>query len=208
MTSRTRRARAFWDRVAPRYAARQIKDVAAHDAMLAQASGHLRGRASVLELGCGTGTMAIRLAAGVGRYRATDLSERMIEIARAKPAPAGLEFRVSTAEAAFDGGPFDAICAFNLLHLVEDMPALLGQIHDALVPGGVLISRTWCFADLPLPFRLLVGTLRVSGLFPPVTWLAADTLRHAITASGLVIEQDVIFGGRTQNPFIVARKPG
>lgn len=208
MSSRTSRAKVFWDRLADRYAARQIKDVAAYDAMLMRASCYLRAGDSVLELGCGTGTMAIRLAEGVGRYYATDFSERMIEIARTKPAPANLEFQVCTAETAFAGAPFDAICAFNLLHLVEDMPALLGQIHDALTPGGVLISRTWCFADLPVPFRLLLGTLRVMGLIPPMTWLVADELRRAITASGLEIELDMTFGARAQNPFIVARKPG
>ena len=207
MTSRTARARAFWDRMADRYAARPIKDVAAYDAMLAEATGHLRAGDIVLELGCGTGTMAVRLATGVHRYRATDFSARMIAIARAKPAPDSLEFQVSSAETAFDGGPFDAICAFNLLHLVDDMPALLAQIQDALPPGGVLISRTWCFAELPLPFRGLFGVLRLVGLFPPVTWLRGADLRRAITASGLVIELDKTFGTRPQNPFIVARKP-
>lgn len=207
MTSRTRRAQAFWDRVAERYAARPIKDVAAYDAMLAEAASFLRPDDHVLELGCGTGMMAIRLAAGVRRYRATDFSDRMIAIARAKAGPSHLKFQVATAETAFEGGPFEAICAFNLLHLVEDMPALLAQIHDALPPGGVLISRTWCFADLPLHFRLLFSALRLVGLFPPVTWLSGPDLRRVITASGLVIVQDKTFGTRLQNPFIVARKP-
>ncbi len=208
MNSRTSRSRAFWDRIADRYASRQIKDIPAYEAMLAQAASYLHAGDSVLELGCGTGTMAIRLAEEVETYRATDFSDRMIEIARAKPAPANLKLQVSTAETAFDGGPFDAICAFNLLHLVNDMPALLEQIHANLAPGGLLISRTWCFADLPLPFRVLFGALRLVGLFPPVTLLRGAELRQAIKASGLVIELDMIFGTRPQNPFIVARKPG
>jgi SAM-dependent methyltransferase len=207
MTSRTARARAFWDRVADRYAARPIKDVPAYEAMLADAARYLGPEDRVLELGCGTGTMAVRLAKGVQHYRATDFSARMIAIARAKPAPESLEFQVSSAETAFAGGPFDAICAFNLLHLVDDMHALLAQVHDTLPPGGVLISRTWCFAELPLPFRGLFAMLRLVGLFPPVTWLRGADLRRAITASGLVIEVDKTFGTRPQNPFIVARKP-
>lgn len=201
------RSKAFWNRFADRYAARQIKDVVAYDAMLAHAASCLGEGDRVLELGCGTGTMAVRLAEGVSCYRATDFSARMIDIARAKPAPASLEFHVSTAETAFEAAPFDAICAFNLLHLVDDMPALLAQIHDALPPGGVLISRTWCFADLPLPVRGLFAVLRLVGLFPPVTWLRGEDLRRAITTSGLVIELDKTYGTRPQNPFIVARKP-
>ena len=207
MTPRTARARAFWDRMADRYAARPIKDVAAYDGMLADAARHLGPADRVLELGCGTGTMAVRLAKGVQHYRATDFSARMIAIARMKPAPDSLEFQVSSAETAFDGGPFDAICAFNLLHLVDDMPALLAQIQANLVPGGVMISRTWCFAELPLPLRGLFAVLRLVGLFPPVSWLRGADLRRAIVASGLVIEVDKTFGTRPQNPFIVARKP-
>lgn len=41
-------------------------------------------------------------------------------IAIAKPAGDNLSFVVADAGNALDGGPFDAICAFNVLHLVDD----------------------------------------------------------------------------------------
>ena len=201
------RGQAFWNRFAGRYAARPIKDVAAHEAMLADAALRLRAGDRVLEIGCGTGGTAIRLAPGVLRYVATDYSAEMIRIARAKPAPANLQFREAAADRALDGGPFDAVVALLVLHLVDDLPGLLRAIHRSLAPGGVLVTRTWCFADLPVSLRLLFRLLRPLGLFPPAQFLTAADLQGRIAAAGFVIEDRRIFGQRPQAPYLVARKP-
>ena len=49
------RGQVFWDRFAERYAARQIKDVAAYEALIADAASRPTPDDTVLELGCGTG---------------------------------------------------------------------------------------------------------------------------------------------------------
>jgi SAM-dependent methyltransferase len=197
----------FWNRFADRYAARPIKDVAAYEALLADVAGRLRATDRVLEIGCGTGGTAIRLAPYVAQFIATDFSAEMVRIAKANPAPETLLFVVSTAETALNGGPFDAICAFNVLHLVDDLPDILNRIHSQLQPGGLLISKTWCFADLGSSLRLLFGLLRIFGLFPPATSLGEAQLRQAILDSGFDIIDLRTFGSRSQNLYIVARKP-
>jgi cyclopropane fatty-acyl-phospholipid synthase-like methyltransferase len=197
----------FWNRFADRYAARPIKDVAAYEALLSDVAARLRKTGRVLEIGCGTGGTAIRLAPHVSQFSATDFSTEMVRIAKAKPAPDNLHFKTSNAETALDGGPFDAICAFNVLHLVDDLPGLLFRIHAQLQPGGLLISKTWCFADLGLKLRLLFVGLRAFGLFPPATSLSVAQLRQAILDAGFEIVDQRIFGSLPQNPYIVARKP-
>ncbi len=198
----------FWDRIAKRYAARQIKDVAAYEALLADVAARLKPGDRVLEIGCGTGGTAIRLASHVASYTATDFSAEMIRIARSKLAPATLHFERADAQRAFDGAPFDAICAFNVLHLVDDLPGLLRQIHFALKPGGLLISKTWCFADLGWKFRLLFAVLRLIGMFPSTARLTSASLTGAITEAGFVIIDQRIFGTHPQNPYSVAQKFG
>lgn len=201
------RGQKFWNKFADRYAARPIKDVAAYEALLADVAGRLQLTDRVLEIGCGTGGTAIRLAPFVNRFTATDFSTEMVRIAKAKPAPDNLHFVVSTAENAFDDGPFDAVCAFNLLHLVDDLPGLLCRVQTQLQPGGLFISKTWCFADLAGKLRLLFGVLRVMGLFPPAASISTLQLRQAIVEAGFEIVEYRVFGSRPQNPYIVARKP-
>ncbi|MBW8302283.1 MAG: class I SAM-dependent methyltransferase [Hydrogenophaga sp.] len=181
--------------------------MAAYEAMLADVASRLKPSDRVLELGCGTGGAAIRLAVGVAHWTATDFSSEMIEIARSKPAGDKLSFVVADAGDAFDGGPFDAICAFNVLHLVEDHPAALARIFANLKPGGLLITKTWCFADMPLKLRALFSLLRVVGMFPAATSLTVSQLRQAILEAGFEIAEEGIFGKYSQKPYIVARKP-
>lgn len=91
----------FWDRASRRYAKARIGDERGYERTLERTRALLAPEARVLELGCGTGSTALRLADGVARYLATDISEKMIGIAQDKhaqgPIP-GLEFRVATAE--------------------------------------------------------------------------------------------------------------
>jgi SAM-dependent methyltransferase len=202
----------FWNRFAARYAARPIKDTAAYEALLADVAGWLRPTDDVLEIGCGTGGTAIRLAPSVASYRATDFSDQMVRIARARQEQAApplttLRFDVVSAETALDGGPFDAICAFNVLHLVDDLPSLLRDLYRSLKPGGLLISKTWCFADLGRRPRLLFGALKSVGLFPPAASLTKAQLRQLLQAAGFTIVDYRVFGTRTQNPYLVLRKP-
>ncbi len=207
MNGQTERGARFWNRFADRYAARQLKDPAAYEALLDDVAGRLKLTDHVLEIGCGTGGTAIRLAPLVATYRATDFSDQMLRIAQAKPAPDNLRFDVATAQTALDGGPFDAICAFNVLHLVDDLPGLLRDIFRTLRPGGLLISKTWCFGDLGRRPRFLFAVLKVFGLFPPATLLTEAQLRQMLQDAGFILVDHRVFGTRQQNPYFVARKP-
>jgi len=71
--STTRKA-AFWDRVARKYAADPIADMAGYEATLRRVQTLLTDDQDVLEIGCGTGTTALRLAPSVRRMLATDVS--------------------------------------------------------------------------------------------------------------------------------------
>ncbi len=197
----------FWNRIAARYAARPLKNVPAYEAMLADVASRLKHTDNVLEIGCGTGGTAIRLAPGVAQWTATDFSAEMVKIAKTKPSEGNVRFVVSDASNAFDGGPFDAICAFNVLHLVDNLPEMLTRIHAHLKPGGQLICKTWCFADMKLSVRALFPVLRVFGLFPVAASLSAFQLCQAIRDAGYEIVDKRIFGDYPQNPYIVASKP-
>ena len=142
----------FWDRIAPRYARAAIADQAGYEKTLQRVSGLLAPTHTVLELGCGTGTTALRLAPHARSLLATDASPEMVAIARerlhAQPTP-GLTFAVADADlATFDTAGYDRVLAFNLLHLLADLDQALAAIAHTLRPGGLFISKTPCIAEM------------------------------------------------------------
>ena len=197
----------LWDKIAPRYAARPVGDEAAYAATLDRVRAHLTADAQVLELGCGTGTTALTLAPHVARITATDVSPAMIEIARGKAA--------GVANAGFEVAParlsatqtYDAVLAFNLLHLLEDIDASLREIHAALRPGGLFISKTPCLGDRKGFLRPLLWGMQKLGKAPsPVHFLKSKPLEDRIAGQGFALLETGDYPKSVPSHFIVARK--
>ena len=106
---------------------------------------------TVLELGCGTGNLSLRLAA---RYPAAsitfvDASADMVAVtaARVKAADAALAARSSFHVGRFEeldlpAASFDVVTSAIALHHVEQKAPLYRRMHGLLKPGG-----RCCFAD-------------------------------------------------------------
>ena len=80
----------FWDKIAEKYAKRPVADQSAYERKLATTRRYLRADMEVLEFGCGTGATALHHAPFVKHIRATDISGKMIEIARSKAEAQGV----------------------------------------------------------------------------------------------------------------------
>lgn len=202
-------ATAFWDKTAPKYAAKPVADPAAYHEKLQRIRALLRTTDTVLEIGCGTGSTALHLAPHVANYTATDISPAMIEIADRKRRAAGtqgLHCVSADADAPRPEAPFDVVMAFSLLHLVPDLEATLGRVFEQLRPGGLFLSKTVCLGDANLGIRLLVRTLKMIGIAPPILFVSAVDLRKALMDAGFEIVEQRYFGKGRFNPFIVARR--
>ncbi|SFU18539.1 class I SAM-dependent methyltransferase [Sedimentitalea nanhaiensis] len=199
---------AFWDKHAKGYAKRQIKDMAAYEQTLAHVRRHLKATDRAVELGCGTGSTALLLADAVERYTGTDISARMIEIAAAKPTVAdNVRFERSDAAAPdLPEGGFDAVLAFNLLHLLPDVTVAARDARRLLKPGGLFITKTPCLAQGHRALRLLVLAMRAVGYAPFVNFLTDQGLRQAITGPGFEIVETELYPARSSSRFIVARR--
>jgi 2-polyprenyl-3-methyl-5-hydroxy-6-metoxy-1,4-benzoquinol methylase len=95
----------------------------------------------VLDLGCGAGQLAHHLAAsGASEVIAVDLSERMLERARAEWAHPRVTYRREAIERlVFEPARFDLVVSSLALHYVEDYAGLIARIASWLAPGGVLV---------------------------------------------------------------------
>jgi ubiquinone/menaquinone biosynthesis C-methylase UbiE len=204
----------FWDRIARKYAADPIKDMAGYTRTVDRTRHYLRDTDTVLELGCGTGTTALQLAAHVSRMMATDISSEMIAIAREKAvaqACGNADFAVAAPERApWPDGSFDAVLAFNLWHLVAERASALAHVHRVLKPGGLFVSKTACLAEMNPLIRLAVPVMQFVGKAPYVAIFSAAALEREIEAAGFAIVERARHGSRRKDAriFIVARKAG
>ncbi|HWH45218.1 MAG TPA: class I SAM-dependent methyltransferase [Thermoleophilaceae bacterium] len=145
--------RRFFDREAPDWDSVQRAGVrlAAFEAGL-EALGEPPAR--VLDLGTGTGSAAEAMAARWPSARVTgvDISEQMIERARAKSLPDRVSFQVADASALpFPAAEFDLVTHNNV-------PVFFGEVARVLAPGGhVLVAASLGAAT---PFHTPSSVLR------------------------------------------------
>jgi len=202
----------FWDRTSRKYAKSAISDRAGYERTLERTRALLKSGDKALELGCGTGTTALRLAGDVRAYLATDVSTGMIAIANEKHAVAplpSLVFRVATADAiAPEAAPFNAVLGFSYLHLVRDLPGTLRGIHGLLAARGLFISKTPCIGDMNPLLRLALPPMRAIGVAPYAGVFRAAALIQQIRATGfdILAAENHATKGNDNRPYIVARK--
>lgn len=199
----------FWDKAAPGYFKKPIKDQSTYERKLEITRQYLTPETRLLELGCGTGGTAIAHAPSVKSVHAADISGEMLDIARRQAAEAGADIRFDQVDTSrFEAPPasYDAVLALSHLHLLEDWQRVIGNVYDMLAPGGVFVSSTACLSDSMNWFRFIAPVGRALGIFPTVLIFSADTLRKTMTDAGFEIVEDWT-PPKSIGVFIVARKP-
>jgi len=137
----------------------------------------------LLDVGCGPGTLGIELARRLPHVRTVgvDLSEPMVEVARAEARAAGLAERVSfrTADATalgFDNGSFDAVVSVDTLNCLPDPPAMLPECGRVTAAGGAILIAAPRRSPLGYLIRIfrtgftpaeMIGMARGAGLRSP-----------------------------------------
>ena len=117
----------------------------------------------VLDLGCGTGAIACRLAPTVQRVDALDVSPAMIEEGRRSPGgdhPA-IRWIVGRAEDAPIDPPYSMVTAGTSLHWM-DWEVVLPRVGHALTPGGLLVLISEGFVPPPWQRELIAIIVRYS----------------------------------------------
>jgi SAM-dependent methyltransferase len=205
--------------------ARELEPAAHHVVALA---GIARGE-RVLDLACGTGNAAIEAARAGAAVTGLDAAPRLIEVAEARAAAAGVEaaFVVGDAqELPFEDGAFDCVVSVFGVIFVPAPPRAMAEIVRVLAPGGRALISAWRPEG---PVHRMVGVLargvaKAGGPSrPPFAWHDPDAVRELAAEIGphpptvdaedgrLVIEgaspEAYFADAETYHPMSVAGRP-
>lgn len=148
-------------------------------------ASHIDAGQRVLDIGCGTGALAVRAARRGARVKAIDPSAAMLEVAAQRAREAGVEeglelVEMGVAELDREGaGDYDAVtsglCFSELSH--DELSFALAQAMRILKPGGLLLV-----ADEVTPRSRTLRALRwlIRAPLAALTWLVTQQSTHPI----------------------------
>ncbi len=117
-----------------------------------------------LDLGCGTGAVAMRAARAGATVTALDLSEVMVETARRRAEEKGLSISYDVGDCEslpYADGCFDVVSSSVGLIFAPDQPAVARELARVARPGGRLGLTSWP------PVGRVADSMRLAGRFQP-----------------------------------------
>jgi SAM-dependent methyltransferase len=142
-----------WDRISELY----LREVDPRFATVVESvvrRGDLKSGQRVLDLGTGTGSVAVAAASRVGpagKVTAVDISPDMLALTRRRLVESGhanVDLREGRAEQIpVDGGAVDVLLASLSLMYVIDRAAAAREMRRVLRPGGRFVAAVWAAAE-------------------------------------------------------------
>lgn len=144
---------------------------------------------TVLDLGCGSGGIALTLAEdyGADRVVGVDVEAPVLEKARQRAAERGLDGRVEFLQVPpgplpFRDGSFDIFFSKDSMIHIPDKEALFADAYRLLVPGGWLAASDWLIAHDEEPSAAMRRYLDLEGL--SFNMASPVRYRHALERAG------------------------
>jgi malonyl-CoA O-methyltransferase len=129
-----------YDQWAPTYDTDGNPLVALEEPLVDLLLGEVRGLA-VLDVGCGTGRHAVRLANAGANVQAIDFSESMLRLARNKPGAHRVCFQTHdlSTPLPFTDQSFDRVVCGLVVEHIADLRALFAEMRRVCRPTGVVV---------------------------------------------------------------------
>ncbi len=176
----------FWDFCAPFYDRAEHTNTA-YFKMLQLMRDLTPAGASVFEAAAGTGSISLAVAGKARSVQCTDISERMLKVARKKAARAGVSNIAFNTKSLFNtgeaDGAFDVVIASQVLHLTDEPEKAAEELKR--ISGGIVIVAVTLLKGLRGLFaRPSVGIWKLLG-FAPKREFDAGSFREFLFDIGL-----------------------
>jgi 2-polyprenyl-3-methyl-5-hydroxy-6-metoxy-1,4-benzoquinol methylase len=207
---RMNKSEKFWDKRAVEYDKSEKKWEETYNKALENTKRYLKKSDIVLDFGCGSGILALRLARYVKEIHALDISSKMIEAAEQRAKGNNVE-NIHFAQATifderYKKESFDVVLAFNILHLLEDSPKAVLRIYEILKSGGLFISETACLGEAKSFISFIISIVSKLRIVPDVTKLKFSEIEDMITEGEFQIIETEVLGEGVSTYFVVAKK--
>lgn len=199
----------FWDRVSGWSKAESASNSALVKCINSKFGIHIKPDDTVLDFGCGTGTITLRIARNANKVYGVDISGGMLERAEINRKNQNIGnaffFKITILDEMFHGVLFQVITTFNVLQYIENRNALFKRFYKLLEPQGTLIVAVPCFDSMNSLSILLVKLLRFIRIMPETYYFSIDEIEKEITGAGLNIIERINLSDLPEW-LIVARK--
>lgn len=197
--------KAFWDRSAKFYTFVQERQHRwLYDRIAQLIQPFLNKKMKVLELGCGTGQLSLRLARHVDLWVATDFSEQMIAQLQRRPKPCNLQCSVQDAcDLTYLPQCFDLVLIANALHVMPHPEEALKQIGRVCKSGGFLVAPTFIQTNHTRSWRIWLMTKLGFKIFHLWT---EQQLSDMIQNFGFSVEMTEVIDAKPMSECVVVAK--
>ena len=200
----------FWDKRSKKY----DDDIKKHDSIYVKTIERTKSLLTDSDVGldfaCASGELSLDIAIHVQQVHGIDLSVKMIELANQKARDRQVDNIIFNQIDVFDqrleSHSFSAIIAFNIFHLLNDLPRVLARLNDLLPTGGLLISQTPCLGERSWIFKSLISLAQKVGIAPLILSLTIAELESLVSSSNFEIFETKIWDEKNAVQWIVARK--
>lgn len=159
----------------------------------------LSGGEHVLEIGCGWGALAERLAREGCRVTAVTLSPAQLEAARQRIAAAGLSERVTIELRDYRdvSGEFDRIVSIEMIEAVGRAywPSYFETLHRSLRPGGRVVLQAITIDDALFESYQQGTDFIQRYIFPGGSLPSVPVLKRSADTAALAVVEQLDFGG-------------
>lgn len=197
----------FWDFSAPFYDRAEHTNTA-YSKMLRVMRYLTPEGASVFEAAAGTGSISLAVAEKAKNVLCTDLSEKMLKVARKKAIKQGVKNITFDTRSLFDtgeqDGSFDVVIASQVLHLIDELEKAADELKR-ISSGSVIVAVALLKGLRGLFARPAVGICKLLG-FAPKREFDEDSFREFLFEIGLPPSDYKVVDGNMPMAVAVWRK--